>query len=91
MHEKVSLKHAGQSTMISEQDQFVANHLIDLLQDLSISDAYDIETEESLEMDDSESHHSEEIQALMDESISDAEYGTYSFDYVQKVVDYARP
>ena len=69
----------------------MANHLIDLLQDLSISDAYDIETEESLEMDDSESHHSEEIQALMDESISDAEYGTYSFDYVQKVVDYARP
>ena len=41
MHEKVSIKHADQLTMTSEQDQFVANHLIDLLQHLSISDAYD--------------------------------------------------
>ena len=93
MHEKVSLKHGAQSTIVSEQEQSVANHLIDLLQDLSISDAYDIETEESLEMADTESHHSDEIQDFVDESISDTEYGTYtySFEYVKKVVDYARP
>ena len=59
MHEKVSLKQDGKSSVVSEQDQFMANHLVDLLQDLTISDSYDIETEESLEIADDESHHSE--------------------------------
>ncbi|CAF3905449.1 unnamed protein product, partial [Rotaria sp. Silwood1] len=69
----------------------MANHLVDLLLDLTISDSYDIETEESLEIADDESHHSEEIQAISDEFISDTECGKYSLEYMKKVVDYARP
>ncbi|CAF3863347.1 unnamed protein product, partial [Rotaria sp. Silwood1] len=78
MHEKVSLKHNVQSLAVSEQEQLIANRLVDLLKDLSISDDYDIETEEYLEIADDESDHSEEIQAMPDEFISDTEYGTYS-------------
>ena len=91
MHEKVSLKQDDKSSVVSEQEQLMANHLVDLLQDLTISDSYDIKTEESLEIADDESHHLEEIQALSDEFISDTEYGKYSLEYMKKVVDYIRP
>ena len=77
--------------MVSEQEQFMANHLVHLLQDLTISGSYDIETKESLEIADDKSHHSEEIQAISDEFISDTECGKYSLEYMKKVVDYTRP
>ena len=91
MHEKVSLKQDDKSSVVSEQEQLMANHLVDLLQDLTISDSYDIETEESLEIADDESHRSEEIQAISDEFISDTECGKYSLEYMKKVVDYTPP
>ena len=91
MHEKVSLKQDDKSSVLREQEQLMANHLVDLLQDLTISDSYDIETEESLEIADDESHHSEEIQAISDKFISDTECTKYSLEYMKKVVDYTRP
>ena len=90
MHEKASLKQNDKSSVVSEQEQLMANHLVDLLQGLTISDSYDIETEESLEIADDKSHHSEEIQTISDEFVSDTECGKYSLEYMKKVVDYTR-
>ena len=89
MNEKVLSKSNRQSTNVNEQEEIMATRLVDLLQELSLSGDYDIETEEALEMSDDESHY-EDIPYSVHKPVSNIDCGSFTLEYMKKVVDYAR-
>jgi hypothetical protein len=96
-----TFRSGTQSTNINEAEQRIASHLIDLLQELSISDDYDIEAEESLEKindddpdldldyDDDYIQESRQENGEEEEQFDDG--SLYTLEYMKKVVTYARP
>jgi len=91
IQEKATSESNVKQTEITEKEILISNHLITLLVELSNSDSYVIETEDSLE-------HSDHIDPDPDYSIEttgeeEEQVGhcDFTLEYMQKVVDFARP
>ncbi|CAF2740469.1 unnamed protein product [Rotaria sp. Silwood2] len=91
LQEEVIAKSNTQLTNITEKEMSIVSHLSTLLNELSTSDNYDIETESSLEcsdFDDADPDYSIETTDNQEEREVDGD--AFSLDYMQKVVDFAR-
>ena len=81
-----------QRTLMKRRNSF-ASHLINLLQELSVSDDYVVETEESLNNCDDEDDDIQKSTPI-DEGQGEEgieEYQSFTLNYMKKVIAYARP
>ena len=70
---------------------FIASQLVNLLHQLSISDGYNIQIEESLEVFDDNDSNPDYVLDTVGEQEQKLEVSVLILDYMKKVVDYARP
>jgi hypothetical protein len=92
IHEKALERSYSGSTSITEQETFIATSLFALLEDLSNSESFTIEAYHTLEIPDGNySDPNYDIEAEVDEEQQTTENRHFSLEYMQKVVDFARP
>ncbi|CAF3901037.1 unnamed protein product [Rotaria sp. Silwood2] len=91
IQEKATSQSNVKQTDITEKEILISNHLIALLDELSNSDSYVIETVDSLERPDyidPDQDYSLEITSGEEEQVG---HRDFTLEYMQKVVDFARP
>ena len=92
IHEKALERSYSGSTSITEQETFIATSLFVLLEDLSSIERFTIEADHTLEIPDGNySDLNYDIEAEDDEEQQTTENRHFSLEYMQKVVDFARP
>jgi hypothetical protein len=92
MHEKIQRKKDIQRTITTEQEISAADSLLALLEDLSISDSFEIESEDTLDTSDVENPDSDsDIETEDQEYEETRDNRQFSLEYMEKVVNFARP
>ncbi len=92
MYEKALQRPNSRSTSITEQETSIATNLLTLLEDLSNSDSFTLESEDSLEIFDCNNSDPDYCTEIEDDEQQQATGNReFTLEYMQKVVDYARP
>ena len=92
LYEKALERSSVHSISITEEEISIAINLLDLLEDLSNSDSFTIEAEACLEVSDIDHFDLDyPIEIENDEEQQAVENRRFSLEYMQWVVDFARP
>jgi hypothetical protein len=92
LYEKALERSSVHSISTTEEEISIASNLLDLSEDLSNSDSFTIETEDSLEVSDVDHFDPDyPIEIEDDEEQQAGENRRFSLEYMQRVVDFARP
>lgn len=92
LYEKALERSGVHSTSATEEETSIAINLLDILEDLSNGDSFTIESEDSLEVSDVDHLDPDYLVEIEDdEEQVVVENHQFSLEYMQRVVDFARP